>query len=63
MNRISTGPTLAAELDWTEAWLSRIIERAQRDRHVEYRDGHIALTSHGDEAAHSIARSIGVPVD
>ena len=40
-----------------------IIDRAQRAHHVEYRDGRIALTPHGDEAAHSIARSIGVPVE
>lgn len=54
---------LAAELDWNDAWLDRIITRAQRDHHVEFRDGRIALTPHGDEAAHSIARSIRVPVD
>jgi manganese/zinc/iron transport system permease protein len=54
---------LAAELDWTDAWLTRIITRAERDHHVESRAGRIALTPHGDQAAHSIARSLGVPVE
>jgi manganese/zinc/iron transport system permease protein len=53
-----TFDSLATELDWSPAWLARVVKRTQADRAVAVDAGVVQLTERGRQDALQIARTL-----